>query len=950
MSYGLPVAWPRFRSRTAMPSEPLPHPRRPWLTLRGTLFASAGGAVLYVAVIAAYLVLELGPTTTALRRHSGLIAGEYQDVARRTQFFDSARVEVGRVLESAAQVPPRQAPATDPSFSALRARLQASFDTAAGLRTLTRLGEVPEALRVALSNVAFFEASLGSAMLDAMAAIELQDYPQARERLHAADSVDARLDRVIGNATALALQDLGDQERALATSAVGAARALGVWVTLGLILLPLLLLYVHQRFLRPLSALDRGLDRIMSGDLAQEVPLAFDDELGRVGSHFNQTLAVLRQREALEKRLSADRVRARTRLILDAALDAVIAMDDRGLITEWNPQAQAVFGWRREEVLGRQLSEMIIPPEYREQHTAGLRRYLESGQGRVLNRRLEIDGLHRSGELVPVELAITPIAQADGTVGFSAFVRDISARREAEMALRESEERYRAAFEQAAMGMAELDPSGRFLRANRTFCDMLGYEPEELTRMSSAGITHPADALQDRELLGGVVAAERSSATREKRFVKKNGAAIWAQVTVSLVRDTEGAPAYLLMVTQDIESRKRLEEELRQSQKLDAVGRLAGGVAHDFNNLLTGIIGYADLLRHSPDATPQLRQDADAILTAARRGADLTRNLLAFARRSTTRAEPVDLHGVVLEVVELLERTFDRRIELRLALDARASVLLGDHSQLANAVLNLALNARDAMPRGGRLGFGTSIQEVDEDFVARHPASLQPGRHLVLRVSDNGEGMPPETMARAFEPFFTTKPTGKGTGLGLSMVYGTVKAHHGLITVYSVPGAGSTFTLYLPLAENAVVAMAARPADGLVAGVGRVLLADDEQTLREVGKRMLEQVGYVVETAPNGEEAVNRVRSAIVPFDLVILDWNMPRMGGREACRAIRALRPELRVVLASGLAETAAPEELLADGFIGVVQKPYTMADLAGVVAAHSVRAAPDRQEAPSL
>jgi PAS domain S-box-containing protein len=932
-------------------SAPRPRqPRRPWLTLRGTLFAFAGGAVLYVAVIAAYLVFVLGPTIGALRRHSGLIAGEYQEVARRAEFFDSARVEVGRVLDSAAEIPPGRIPAADPSFSALRSRLQASFDTAAGLRTLTRLGEVPETLRVALGNVAFHESALGAAMLDAMAAVELRDIPRARDRLRAADSVDARLDRIVGNATALALQDLGEQERALAASAVGAARTLGVWVTLGLILLPLLLLYVHKRFLRPLSSLDRGLDRIMSGDLAQEVPLAFDDELGRVGTHFNETLAVLRQREALEKRLSADRVRARTRLILDAALDAVIAMDDRGLITEWNPQAQAVFGWRRDEVLGRPLSEMIIPPEYRAQHLAGLKRYLESGQARVLNRRLEIDGLHRSGERVPVELAITPIAQADGKVGFSAFVRDISTRRAAEMALRESEERYRAAFEQAAMGMAELDPSGRFLRVNRTFCDMLGYEPDELLRMSSSSITHPAEALEDRELISRVVAAERSSQTREKRFVKKTGAAIWAQVTLSLVRDTGGAPAYLLMVTQDIESRKRLEEELRQSQKLDAVGRLAGGVAHDFNNLLTGIIGYADLLRHSPDATPQLRQDADSILLAARRGADLTRNLLAFARRSTTRTEPVDLHAVILEVAELLERTFDRRIELRLTLEARPSVLLGDHSQLANAVLNLALNARDAMPHGGRLGFTTSIQEVDAEFVARHPASVQPGRHLVLRVSDNGEGMPPETMARAFEPFFTTKPTGKGTGLGLSMVYGTVKAHHGLVTVYSVPGAGSTFTLYLPLAESGVVALPARPADGLVPGVGRVLLADDEQTLREVGQRMLEQVGYVVETARNGEEALDLVRSAGVPFDLVILDWNMPRMGGREACRAIRALRPELRVILASGLAETAPPDELRADGFIGVVQKPYSMADLAEVVASHTALAAPDPQEPTSL
>ncbi|MGH7562212.1 MAG: PAS domain S-box protein [Gemmatimonadales bacterium] len=901
--------------------------RRPWLTLRAVLFALPAGAVLYVGAIAAYVIFELGPTTTALQQLSGIIAREYQATHGRVMLYDSVRTEVGRVVALESMGVPMA-----PSLPGLRARLQATQDSVSSLQAALRLRDVPDAMRVALANATQFESSLAATMLDAIAAIELGDRRRAEADLRQADSIATRLDRVLANATALALRDVGERESGLAASARTATRALGLWVSLGVILLPLLLYYLHIRVHRPLTALDRSLDRVMAGDLRSEVRPSWSDELGRVSAHFNEMIAVLRERDALERRLAADRTRARTRLMLDAALDAVIAIDDHGHITEWNPQSQAIFGWGRDEVLGRELAETIIPEPMREAHREGLARYLALGEARVLNQRLEMDALTRNGDLIPVELAITPIAQPEGKVGFSAFLRDISSRRAAEAALRESEERYRAAFEQAGVGMAELGPDARYLRVNRTFCEIVGYDAEELVGHPLSTVTHPADVLQEQEVFTQVAAGDLASVSRERRYLRKDGTGVWAQVTLSPVRDGTGAVAHLLKVTQDITARKRLEEELRQSQKLDAVGRLAGGVAHDFNNLLTGIIGYADLLRQASDASPQLRQDAEAILLAARRGADLTRNLLTFARRSATRAEPVDLHATILEVVELLERTFDRRIEIRLKLSARPSTLLGDHSQLANSVLNLALNARDAMPQGGSLAFATSVQMLEADFCSRH-ADLTPGRHLVLTVSDTGIGMPPETVARAFEPFFTTKPPGKGTGLGLAMVYGTIKAHRGLVTVASQPGAGTTFTVYLPLTADEVKAPAtnaARP----VRGAGRVLLVDDEQVIRDLARRMLERVGYTVETAGNGVEAVERVRQAGAPYDVIVLDWNMPRMGGREACRAIRAVRPDARIVLASGVAETAMPEDLARDGFSGVVQKPYNLAELSRVVA----------------
>ncbi len=914
--------------------DPREAPRRPWLTLRATLMALAVGTVVYVAIIAGYLVLILTPTATEVRRHSALVAGEYQTTRRREQFLDSVLVELAAVVDSARLREPGAGPVVPQGFHQMRLRLQASFDTTTGLRASRTLGGASEAMRVALGYAAAIESSLGAAMLEVTAALELGDLAKASQSLHTADLLAARLDRVLANVTAMALGEMAAQERALVDSAARATRSLGLWVTLGLVLLPALVWYLQKRFHRPLAQLDHGLDRVMRGDFTQELPASFDDELGRVSAHFNETLAVLREREALEHQQAADRVRARTRLILDASLDAVVAMDEAGRITEWNPQAQAVFGWNRDEVVGRPLVEIIIPPKYRAAHLAGLQRFRESGQTRVLNRRLELEGLCRNGAVIPVELAITPIAEPDGRVGFSGFIRDISARRAAETALRVSEERYRAAFEQSAMGMAELAPDGRFIRVNRTFADIVRYTPDELIGLPASTLTHPADTGPDKVLVADLISGQLASATREKRFLRKDGMSVWTQITLSVVRDSHGEPAHLLLATQDVTARKRLEDELRQSQKLDAVGRLAGGVAHDFNNLLTGIIGYADLVRHSPDTSPAIRQDAEAILLAARRGADLTRNLLTFARRSATRLEPIDLHSVVLEVVELLQRTFDRRIEISLSLEARPSTMVGDHPQLANALLNLALNARDAMGQGGRLSFATTIQAIDAEFCARHAAALEPRKHVVLKISDTGVGMPPETVARVFEPFFTTKAPGKGTGLGLSMVYGTVKAHRGLVTVHSVPGAGTTFTIYLPLADTPVPALSHVTNLPPVRGAGRVLLVDDEQTLRELGQRMLERVGYTVETAANGQEAIDRVRGSAEGFDLVILDWNMPRMSGREACRELVAIRPGLKVMLASGLAETVLPEDLAADGFIGMVQKPYNLAELSSLVA----------------
>jgi len=363
------------------------------------------------------------------------------------------------------------------------------------------------------------------------------------------------------------------------------------------------------------------------------------------------------------------------------------------------------------------------------------------------------------------------------------------------------------------------------------------------------------------------------------------------------------------------------------------VGQLAGGIAHDFNNLLTAIIGYAELLRAPESVSDEVKEDAGVILAAARRGAELARNLLTLARTAPSWHEPVDVHQAINEVHDMVSRTFDRRIAMRVNLDASRPVVTGDRSLLTNAFLNLALNARDAMPEGGQLTIRTFERTLDEDDCERLAGVVEPGPFLIVRVEDTGTGMTPEVQQRVFEPFFTNKPFGKGTGIGLSMVYGTVRSHSGAIELQSAVGKGTAFTIYLPLRLEASEEMdTATPA--ALTGSGRILLADDDESVRDVATRMLQQLGYDVEVAIDGTEAVERIAADPTRFDLVILDGNMPRLHGRDAAILIKDVAPELRLILATGYIEPGDQDRLEVYGFSAAIAKPYSISELSRVVA----------------
>jgi two-component system, cell cycle sensor histidine kinase and response regulator CckA len=385
-----------------------------------------------------------------------------------------------------------------------------------------------------------------------------------------------------------------------------------------------------------------------------------------------------------------------------------------------------------------------------------------------------------------------------------------------------------------------------------------------------------------------------------------------------------------LVIAEDITERMRLEEQLLRSQKLEAVGRLAGGVAHDFNNLLTGILGYADLLHRGLADDDPRRRDAEEVKRAAERAADLTRQLLAFSRRQVLEPRVLDLNEVVEDMQRMLRRLIGEDIELVTAVEPDLGRVEADPGQLEQVIANLVVNARDAMPNGGRLVIQTANAEVDETFTSGRAGGMQPGPYVVLEVSDSGAGMDAETQAHAFEPFFTTKEVGKGTGLGLATVYGIVKQSGGFIWVYSEPGEGTTFKIYLPQVEKPVDVAAAPPPRSARGGTETVLVVEDEEVVRDLIGRDLTGRGYSILTAGTGREALAVAAGHDGAIDLVVTDVVMPEMGGLELMQRLTAARPGIKVVYMSGYTERA-----VADGVVPrpLLQKPFNASTLADTI-----------------
>ena len=475
------------------------------------------------------------------------------------------------------------------------------------------------------------------------------------------------------------------------------------------------------------------------------------------------------------------------------------------------------------------------------------------------------------------------------------------------------------------------DWDGRFTLVNRALAELYGTSPEDLVGRRDSDFNPNSEEVEqylrdDREAM---TSGRPKFILEETNTDARTGRRRWFQVIKVPLRSADGEPQVLGVAT-EITHRKELESQLRQAQKMEAVGQLAGGIAHDFNNVLTAVLGYTRLLLKDTTLPQQARGDVEEIEQAARRAASLTQQLLAFSRKQMLQLTILDLNEVVQGMRSLLRRLIGEHITLVATLDPQPMLVRADLGQLQQVIVNLSVNARDAMPAGGILTIATAAVELGPTFVVAHPGS-QPGPHILLQVSDTGMGMDAETQGRVFEPFFTTKAVGKGSGLGLATVYGIVKQSGGYIDVSSEPTQGSVFTVYLPRVMEGVAApQEAQPAEPARAGGETVLLVEDEPGVRSLARRALQRFGYRVLEAGNGQEALMVARQFENAIDLLLTDVVMPEMGGRELSQVLKRERPTTRVLYTSGYPDTAGLQEEVQEAVVAYLPKPYTPEELA--------------------
>ncbi len=539
----------------------------------------------------------------------------------------------------------------------------------------------------------------------------------------------------------------------------------------------------------------------------------------------------------------------------------------------------------------------------------------------------------KDGTRVFLKINATPLITSDGEFdGMVAVIEDVTSTVKIDKALSESEAMLGSIFRAAPVGIGVV--KNRILVwTNQRIHEMTGYS-EEYLRGKSARILYPS--IEDFEFVGHEKYRQISqfgTGTVETTWLRSDGREIdiiLSSTPIDLADLEKGVTFSAL----DITERKQLEERLRHSQKMEAVGQLAGGVAHDFNNQLSGIMGFADLLRTQVGHDQTLIRYADNILVGVQRATDLTAKLLAFARKGKYLAVPVDVHRIIFEVASLLRHSIGKNIRIRQALNADPSTTKGDPSQLQAAILNLAINARDAMPDGGEIVMATELATVDETWSERLLFSIPSGPYIKIDVRDTGVGIPPNIMNRIFEPFFTTKGESKGTGLGLAAVYGTLRNHGGGVTVTSSIGRGTVFTLLLPVQEdNGGRTPGATPVEvdtsPRIDGATHVLVVDDEASVGQMVAEMLETIGCRATVCTDGKEAVSLYRRKGDEIDAVLLDLVMPNMDGKAVFHALKEIDPQLRVLVSSGYSVDGGAQELLAEGASGFIQKPYKIADL---------------------
>jgi two-component system, cell cycle sensor histidine kinase and response regulator CckA len=931
------------------------------ISLRTMLVAIALAGVVYVLTLILEIAVVIAPTAGTLRGHAGQLLTEHDAIRQHLQ---TLRTSLNRVLATFDTTVARGTALDRARALSLTGPITGRLDSAVAIRTSLQVSAAPPAMRLSLANAVETETSAGLSMLDAVRAMEAGRTADAAASLRRAelqlDSTALHLESAQGSAISSLL---AREDRLLDSTQMVSRWAIG-WGILGAALIGLTVWLVRVRVYRPIADLESAVARVTSGDLSSDARVERDDELGRLAGHFNTMTSALRERVEQDARRRVN-LTERFGRILDESSNEIYLFDVATLrFVQANRGVLANLGYSLEELSA--LTPLDVLRDVDQETVETALTSLKNGEQQSVV--LTCSQQRKNGSLYPVEIRLQ-LSEAGDPPVYVAVVEDVSERSR----VRELNQRLRqfAFAEQRLLGRGDLPAALR--KITELAADTLvvaraavwAHHPDTLacldsfdrsTREHTSGAElrwehQPSFFAAIREGVPVAVAdARHDDRTREivarsdvtARFdipVRAGG-----RVVAVLTNEHVGGPrrwtaeeqtfassvASFVALAIEAAERNRLEEQLAKAQKMDSIGRLAGGVAHDFNNLLTAILGNVEIARTSLAPDVSAHAELHEIEKAARRAADLSRQLLTFARNQVVQARVVDLNELTRGADKLLRRLLGEDVELVTLLAPELGSVRIDPGQFEQVIVNLAVNARDAMPDGGRLTIETSNIVLGREYAASH-TGIEPGEYVQLAVSDTGQGMDRETLSRLFEPFFTTKGQGKGTGLGLAICYGIVRQAGGAIWAYSEPGRGATFKVHLPKVD-AVPDVEEVVDVALAAPRGRetILLVEDEGQIRQLAARALEAQGYTVIVAADGTEGVRLGREHLHEIDALVTDVVLPMLGGREVAMRLRQDRPGLPVLFMSGYTRGAIPDSEGHDRLTGFLSKPFTPRALA--------------------
>ncbi len=645
-------------------------------------------------------------------------------------------------------------------------------------------------------------------------------------------------------------------------------------------------------------------------------PSTVTDEKGNIINYI-ATIKDISERKKVE--VSLKESEERFRILFENSIDSLFILDIEGNFIDVNRAAYERLGYTKEEMLSMHITQ-LDSPEFADRVHERFEQVKKYG-----NVIFESAHLRKDGTVMPIEVN-TRVIDYKGEKAIFSVIRDISMRKKADKSLIESERRFRGAFENAAVGASMVDLNGRFIKVNRRICEMLGYSEEELLLKTFSDITHPDDIQKGMDNLRRQLAGEADYTSFEKRYLHKDGHILHVIISPSLIRDNNGNPLHFVGLWQDITERRKseeklrayhenleelvkqrtkeltkLNEQLRQSQKIEAIGLLAGGIAHDFGNILATIKGSIYIIQKKLGKDSPLIKYAEQIIDSITKANNITKSLLTFSKKQVITKNPVALNEIVIRMKRVLLKLIGNKIELDMVLTDRNTTIMADSNNIEQVLINLVSNSKDAMPDGGKLSIKTDIVEINEEFIKKHYFGI-PGEYALMIVSDTGIGIDWDIKEKIFEPFFSEKEIGKGTGLGLAITYGIIKQHNGYIDVYTETGQGTTFKVYLPVTKSKIEKS---QTDDMTTPVSidnleTILISEDDTDTRNTMTEVLKLYGYTVLEAKDGEEAIRVFSENKDKIQLVLLDLIMPKKSGTEVYSEIKRIRPDSKVLFIS--------------------------------------------------